>query len=539
MKKINFILAAILLLPALSSSLSALECPKSNAPLCPESGSTLLDETYPTQAFIMSNSKSKGKSPPPSPEELMVTRKFINTIIKSYNFKDVPQIMLAVSTIEEFNATKLEIAADLKKQKLSVVQVKKILDQITHVKSQNYTWQQDYFQSFVNLQTGSADVRHIEPYYRMDREATSAIAGAGKACGVSEGSPLKADPTSFGGGEMGGNIEGAPGGFCLVGNNLGKEFTKSFCGKEENIINLNVSWLAVGHVDEIFKIVPNHINDGRPSECKFSLMAASPKKALDLLQEPSNRNRPYFDFGAKLAKKDLEGLVDSRSNVYNGTNKKLCVYMTRANQGRHNLQTPAPSQIHRKKLKVFFFDLLMNEVVAGIRQPLQEESPLKKDCKGSVTSVTNEEMSEQFLKDKENFQLNMAIQTSIDKDTALIKSRILSRLPQCAKYFDVINVPNYFEGGPLVVNQNGEMELPKNGNINAFLPNPTNSVLMNKTLLFSDAGNSTYNNFLSEEMKKRKVESEFIGTWDYSHLLKGNIHCSSNSLLYCSPRSKQ
>ncbi len=525
MRKKLLIHALLFLFPAM---VNALVCPSSNAPLCPDSGSTLLDETYPTQAFIMSNGSGFKQTPPPSKEQQSVTKNYINTIIKSYNFKDVPQIMLAVWSEEEFNATKSAIAADLEKKKLPQEQIDKILNQLTHLKSPNYTWQQDYFESFVDLNTGAPQVRHIDSYDRMSRSTTTTMAIAGQTCGVSEGESLKHDRQSSSSGEMGGNIEGAPGGFCLVGDNQAKEFTKSFCGKEENIINLSVSWLSVGHVDEIFKIVPNHTNDGRPNECKFSLMAASPQKALDLLKDSRFKNRPYFDFGAIVDKDDLEDLVDSRSNIHSVTNFKLCGYMTQAKKASRNLQTPGAAQ----KGKSVFLNYLLNDVVAAAYDPFKE------DCKQSVTSVTNEEMSEQFLKDKDNLLLNVAIQTSIDEDVAEIKSKILSRLPQCAKYFDVIDVPNYFEGGPLVVNDKGQAQLPKGGNINSFLPNPTNSVLMNKTLLFSDAGNSAYSDFLTDEMKKRKLETEFIATWDYAHLGMGNIHCSSHSLPYCSPRSK-
>ena len=527
MRKQNLLLS-LFLLPAMAA---ALECPPNNAPLCPDSGSTLLDETYPTQAFVMSNGPSFKGFPPPSKEHLNVTKNYINTIVKSYDYQNVPQIMLALSTESEFEFYKKNLRSELEKKNINPDQIERIVGQLTHMKSPNYTWQQDYFESFVDLKTGKPVVRHIDSYsVRMKKHATTQMAATGSQCGIEEGDSIKSDNKSFASGEMGGNIEGAPGGFCLVGNNQGKDFTKSFCGKEENIINLNVSWLSVGHVDEIFKIVPNLIEDGRPRECKFSLMAASPQKALDLLKDKQFANRPFFDFPASTSEEDLEDLRDSRSNEYNGTNFKLCKYLNGA--GKAHPKTKQ-QQSSGSQGKTVFTELLMSTANAEFK------SPFKKECEGNVTSVSNEEMYEQMMNDTETLKLNVAIQESIDNDVAVIKAKILSRLPQCAKYFDVINVPNYFEGGPLIKDASGKGSLPQHGNVNAYLPNPTNSVLMNETLLFPDAGNSAYSDYLISEMKKRKVKSDFIATWDYAHLGMGNIHCSSHSLPYCKPRSKK
>lgn len=535
MKKTKFLYPLFLLL---FSQAWATECPPPNAPLCPDSGSTLLDETYPTQAFVMSNGPSFKRRPPPSKEQLEVTRNYINTILRSYDYKNVPQVILALSTEEEFNRYKKLIEQDLIKQNIKKEEIEKILGQLTHLQTPNFTWQQDYFESFVDLKTGTAQVRHIESYtnFRQPpyRNTTSDMAKAGAQCGITEGEAIKYDSNSFNSGEMGGNIEGAPGGFCLVGNNQGTEFTKSFCGKKENIITINTSWLSVGHVDEIFKIVPNGINDGRPKECQFSLMAASPNKALELLKDSKYRNRSFFDFGADKSDDDLEDLRDSRSNIYNMTNSYLCDFIV--NGTKDKVQTPAKSN---NDVKSVLLKVLLKDAYADVSQGVQIDiESFKNRCKQNITSVTNEEMFNEFSKDVNNFELNQYIQKSIDKDKENIKKSILSRLPQCTKYFDVIDVPNYFEGGPLVDKGNGQKELPLYGNINAFLPNPTNSVLMNKTLLIPEAGNSAQNDYLKEELEKRKLKAEFIGTWDYSHLGMGNIHCSSHSLPYCTPRGK-
>jgi len=117
----------------------------------------------------------------------------------------------------------------------------------------------------------------------------------------------------------------------------------------------------------------------------------------------------------------------------------------------------------------------------------------------------------------------------------LIKNKILSRLPQCKKYFDILDVPNLFYGSPAIEN-NGKLDLPKPSDVDSFLPNPTNSVLMNRTILLPETGNSTFDNYVEGELKKRNLATEYIDSWDYAHLGQGNIHCSSHSIPYCKPR---
>lgn len=124
---------------------------------------------------------------------------------------------------------------------------------------------------------------------------------------------------------MGGNIEGAPGGFCMIGDNMGKKFAEQICNNKSNVIQLQTSWLSVGHVDELFKIIPTQFNDGRPKECEFSLMSASPKKALELMKNPKRGETSFTNINNPDS--DPNEMRSSRSKLSNGGNIFLCYYI--------------------------------------------------------------------------------------------------------------------------------------------------------------------------------------------------------------------
>lgn len=518
--------------------LQALECPdKTNVPYCPTSGATLLDETYPTQAFVISNQGFL-----PSKESRGVTRNFVSKVIANYDYTNVPQIILPMTDEKDFEVLVAEIKNQLTQKKIPASKIDSIIKQLSHIPLKSYTWQQDWFESFVNLQTGTPEVRQISSYSRVESNAATVLTNAAKECQINEGksikdaySPTAQHPlTSFNSGEMGGNIEGAPGGFCLVGDNQGGAFTEQFCPGEGNIIQLQTSWLNVGHVDEIFKIIPTQYNDGRPKECEFSLMAASPKKALELMSDPKRGSAPFVDLDLKNPEKDPNETRYTRSSVMHSGNFVTCLYINDILKRRPNGVQSLPA-----KARSVFLKLMLGEAYAqtpAIMNSDKELELLQNNCTKNIDQVSNFEMQEVMKTDPNFTKLNTAINDSIESDKALIKSKILSRLPQCARYYDEMDVPNIFFGGYTFKNpKTGKEELVKPSTSNSFLPNPTNSVLMNKTVVFPDTGNNLFNDYLKEEIKKRKIKSDFISSWDYAHLGYGNIHCSSHSIPHCRP----
>jgi hypothetical protein len=543
---INFLGHSLFTLLFSLQTLHALECPsKADVPLCPTSGTTLLDETYPTQAFVISNlgfEKTK--------ESAQVPQNFVDKIIKSYEYKNIPQIIISVENVKDFETIVSKAREDLRKKNISIVDTETILKQISFLKTPSYAWQQDWFESFVDLNTGAPLIKQIASYSPITFNTDRKLANISEQCNVKNGPPLISDypdplddsdprenQRSFGSAEAGGNIEGAPGGFCMIGDNAGREFVKQVCGERSNTIQLDTSWLAVGHVDEIFKIIPTHYNDGRPKECEFSLMAASPKKSFELMS--TSRDLPFMNLDLSDKNVDEMEFRNTRSDTNYRNNLKICSYIK-------NIVDKNPrDQELKSATRNVFIKLFLNMSSAHAKNVVNSLFP-KKDreleslCKANIDRVSNLDISNMIKEDKDTYDLNMAIDDSIQQDKALIKLKILSRLPQCTKYFNIIDVPNIFYGDKLVKNPaKGKFELPRPGTIESFLPNPTNSVLMNKTVTFSDTGNFIFNQYLTDELKKRKMKSDFISTWDYSHLAMGNIHCVSHSLTHCRPHPKQ
>lgn len=521
----------------------ALNCPtKTGVPLCPNSGVSILDETYPTQAFVISDGPQMKTA-----QSSKVTSQYINTIIKSYDFENVPQIFVPVYYEEDFLEVVDKVKSQLVKAKIAPEKIEGILSQISHVQSTNYTWQQDYFESFVDLKTGTPVLREFESYLGgrpMTVGAVKKMEDKGRECSVVQGELLKSEypkydssasdllEVSIGSGEMGGNVDGAPGGLCLFGDNLSKKLAKNFCGSEDNFIQLQTSWLSVGHVDEVFKIIPSNFNDGRPKECQFSLMAASPKKALELLEAPKNKAAPFFSLSPNLNEVEIKEVRRSRTEgvmVYG--NKMICDYIKSSIQnGSH---VPPKNTIEQSRQnKTVLFDLLINQAMAGLSVV---EAPDTFNCEDHIDQISNSNIKDSLIKDQDTINLNTAIQESIDKDKALIRQKILARLPQCEKYYDVLDVPDLFYGSP-PIQKNGKFELPRPSDANSFLPNPTNSVLMNRTVLLPESGNDAFDSYIEGELKKRKLNTEKIDSWDYAHIGKGNIHCSSHSITHCQPR---
>lgn len=498
----------------------------SGAKECPTSGSTLLDDTYPVASYVISISPYYSTR-----VSKKVPEEFILKMLKSYGFsQNAPNIVVPAHP-RDFEELRLSLEKRIAESKGKIPA--SVLDKIVPVASDSFTWQQDYFESFFDQQTGRPVIRRLDKYSNNDAvKSANDLAGGLQGCGVNQGEPILSDHElflsegkSFGSGEMGGNIEGLPGGLCLVGDNLSPEVSKQFCGDEKNVVQIDVSWLSVGHVDEVVKVMPTNI-PGIPKECNFTLAFASPKKAIELLSNPKSANHPLFsgDFLSDGATNEqLDEFRTSRST--NAVGRQFCKILnkyavpSRSNSlpGREKKSSPAI------KAYQFFRNTLIQTAYAGIG--------VNNDCK--VETLTNGEFHK-AMQEEEFKNYNDLVQKAMDESRQKITEKILERLPQCKKHLSVMEVPNLFYG-MMAEDENGKKTLPKPGNGGSFMPNPTNSVVGKNEIIFSDPQNPLFRNFLTEELKKKNIGASFIDTWDYSHLGDGNLHCASHSIPYCNP----
>ena len=498
-----------------------------NAKTCPTGGTTLLDDTYPVSNYVISIAPNY-----PTKKAMEVPGQFVLKVLAGHNFSESAPNIIVPADPEAFRLLKKSLEEKIASSKGNIPA--SILNKLIPAEGESYTWQQDYFESFFNPETGKPVVRKIESYGRGGANAVDNLAKSAASCEVLKGPDLKTDHgmivpggKSFESGEMGGNIEGLPGGLCLVGDNLSPKFSKQFCGKEENIVQMDVSWLTVGHVDEVFKVVPGNL-PGVPAECNFSLMFASPKKALELLSAPRAENHPLFSgefLKASASQSELNDFRLSRSSKRAG--HQLCSILEKFAQ-------PRREKSGGKKLKNRAKEALYKSLHLMIDVAYAEELQNLGGCE--VDSITTGEFLA-AMNDPEFKDYNQLIQESLDESKKLITKKILGRLPQCEKHLSVIDVPNLFYG-TAAVDAAGKKSLPKPGDGGSFLPNPTNSVVANKSVIFSDPQNPIFRDYLTKTLKERQLGAAFIDTWDYSHLGDGNLHCSSHSIPYCVPAKK-
>ncbi len=164
--------------------------------------------------------------------------------------------------------------------------------------------------------------------------------------------------------------------------------------------------------------------------------------------------------------------------------------------------------------------------------------PYSKACLNQIDSLTNEDFLNEFNADKKTTNLNLGIEDSINQDVKQLESKILERLPQCKQYLQNISVPNLFydsyEDGSFE-EKNGSIRLKELGAVASFNPNPTNAVIANKSILFSDTGSDVFNSYLQATVASIGLKGKFIDSWDFAHIGGGELHCASHSINYCSP----
>lgn len=523
-----------------------------NAPLCPNSGSTLLDETYPVQSFVISTEgyrTNKGNSSTSNYREnnIQLPASFVSSIILGYS-ENFPEILVPTQIGEDFDLLKNEVTKKLLSSGFPQTQIDLSISKIKRVDDAAYTWQQDYFESFVDLETGRPNLRAMSSYDKHSAASSTKSLGDALSCGTT-GKPLtnlkmgvggfgelnKAKDTyikdkfnggrSWGSGEMGGNIEGLPGGLCLKGNNQANDFVSQYCGSAENFVEVDVGWLEVGHVDELVKVVPTRPKVA-PEECNFSVMVASPDAGLEALKNPEFANRPFIELGTKdaaLIKARIDEIVNSKAN------KVLC----NAFKDVDSAPKKNDNSIKSKAIKAFYNILSINSFTAYAGGNVLSTS----GCAKKLAEVTNRQMFDLLMNDPDFVETNKLVQIKMNKAKADMAAKLKQRLPQCTN-IKFIDAPDIFHN-TYFAEIDGVKQLPEPGRAGSIFPNPTNSVLANETMIVSETPNKAFNDIVKGQLKNSGLKTAFVDTWNYAHSGDGNMHCSSHSIPYCQPRGKK
>lgn len=177
----------------------------------------------------------------------------------------------------------------------------KDLVQLVYTPADYTIWAQDYFEQAVNGETGAHYFIDLPYEGRLGEHIPSALALACNSGLISQaGIDYKLDENVSG--NYGGNIESITDDLLLVGNTLSPD-QRAILERElsQEVLDINVNWLKVGHVDELISVIPVANKKGK---CPFDILYSSPGLALELIKKESEKSelkplRFRFDFGEK------------------------------------------------------------------------------------------------------------------------------------------------------------------------------------------------------------------------------------------------
>jgi hypothetical protein len=506
-------------------------------------------ETYPIGAVVVSDSgyRSSGNRFERGGRESGFTADVVIRVLLGAG-ENIPVIILPV-TDETMTVINSRIDA-LNIPQTAKDRYKQSLRQVPLPTNSGYIWQQDYMQGFVDPASGQPMIRRAFGYeagHGLRRELfTPELASGFSECGIMRGPDLIAEG-EFRAGNMGGNIEALPGGICVLGNDhfephsQWQTYMDRVCRDPSPSARIEAptDWLKVGHTDEILKTVRNK---NKQAPCDFSVVLASPRKAIELLQQ--NPNEPFLDFTGGRGGTPTE-LAQRRVLAYDGLSQ-LCFQINSPPETestpRRGVPAPSPSpapapgnvmnireqQNSNGSVLNYGLQVLLFGQIAYAEVPVDTEN----FCAG----MTNGQVAAVLAGDNDLGRYNRLVQQQMDNLREEIRNKIQQRIPNCQP--DFIEAPDAFFGGAPVRKADGTYELPK-GQALSILPNPTNAISINDTIISPEPGNRAFKNYLSEQYSRRGLSPQYVDTFDTTHQGMGNLHCSTNTVHLCSPRGVQ
>lgn len=444
-------------------------------------------------------------------------------VMASSNLKAAPEMLVFEKDLNS-NLDKeffwKEFYAELERKKIPKEDQKILSSKIKFIPSFGSTWQRDHsvftFQkstkeismnNFLEMKTEGEDFQKTTNLIAR-REMISAKVVNGK----NEN------------GNAGGNFLGIPGNLCLTGNNIDNKAAEKFC-PEKNRVQIETHWLFTGHVDEFIKFVPDLTDMSSPPECRFKILANSPRKAFELLkQEPTNSFRESILTGSEK--------VSELDSIF----REACILMD-SSGFQFNEKVPSVKKIQKAIQALINTFQPYNTVWAQddgrwILDMDKETEKIMKRCLENKEKITNRNVVSALEKNKDVVLANKVIEESIERSLKTILSSIKSRLPNCNFDHKVIPVPQIYSGAELY-KENGIYKLSDPGSSTTIFPNITNSVTSNKTLIISDVRNSVLKKYIDKTVGSLGLKADYIDTLFFSDLGNGNIHCATSSVHLC------
>ena len=249
-----------------------------------------------------------------------IHKKFLNLIIEEVKgHPDSPRLNILVPRINEGEALS-SFKKFFDKEEYNFIN-------ILQTSSIDTIWAQDYFEMVYDSKLKKVSVIDL-PYYGRDGEyIPQSLAMTCQRDLIEQQEYDKEDLP--GNGDYGGNIEALTTKIVLIGNNL-SDRTHAILSNEisQKLVDIDVSWLETGHVDELVMPLPHKKN---AHSCEQSLLVASPKLALEIIKElPKDFNTEVNTYHAYYSD-DLSWPDFSSCLLPKNSNTKLCLEFTKAN----------------------------------------------------------------------------------------------------------------------------------------------------------------------------------------------------------------
>jgi len=268
------------------------------------------------------------------------------------------------------------------------------------------------------------------------------------------------------------------------------------------VLDINVSFLRVGHVDEIINVVQTN----RPAPCNFAVLLASPEKAFELMEAQARDSR------------DQSAPESSRGTGY--LNNFRSLFINEAHAGAKALASSPANPLDRNCQDVSYHAL----AIEGQRQRISSqrvEQIYNFNCMDDqhITSfVDSEEYALLKMLNLEGFPPEIASISSVMERNRELLMAELTETTGCQEV-PVVDVPVFFQGGlsyaPDLVN--GVVHTNANN---------TSSIIMPRTYF------RAFDEYIEQELSELGVGATFVHGMEY-HNLHGQVHCGTNTARIC------
>ncbi len=491
--------------PSAPSILSA--PPQAAAYACP-TGTRALSEDFPTAALVVADFRNVRGEP------LWDVAKFIRQVFTLSRATE-PIILLATSQSrsEVIISEVGELATPTTRQTW--------LKQIVSLNVLHYNWLQDFFEVF-NRENGDIFFRNVENHPRAPFQMSD-IDSVLTANGFSSLPPLNVsgrdgndrDPKAMPiGGHDGGNIEALPEGICVLGDDQfeslesWQHYARQTCGDLDRVLMAPTYWLAMGHADELTRVLPTprkraQDNDSKKDQCLHAIALPNHAHAIALLA-----SQPEQDF----LNAETKAILLKNPSAFSGGDWSLAEFCALWKPDRF---TSIRSDEERTRLCI---------------------------------SMKNRDVIETYQKEPELTLMAELIDQELNDYRRRIREAIQSRRPDCRVEF--VDLPTLYMAGATTtqssqmpnwpyqrssLNHRGQLHyLDKNLAI-TLLPNMAGGINVNHSVLTPDPGNDLFRNDVRTQYLKYDVNIEYVDVLLTGHRGLGSLHCMVHSVHACEP----